>query len=226
MASAKPFVGWATPKRPSTYVVAARAAASLISTDLARTATGPVPSVVAISHDEFQTEVMDAAGFSTLRTFQGQEGFWITNARLKSPAGSDFEFWQHWIAERGLGDRIELLGVRPAREALKRGNHLVVPSLAESLPYVVLEGAAAGRQVIATSVGGIAEIFGPTSYVLVPPRNAAALRAALQRALDDPEGAHEGAPYPQCVPGAAGARHPRCAQDLRGQLRLSAAITL
>ena len=57
---------------------------------------------------------------------------------------------------RGLADRVDLLGVRPAREALRRGNVLVVPSLAESLPYVILEGAAAGRQVIATNVGGIA----------------------------------------------------------------------
>jgi glycosyltransferase involved in cell wall biosynthesis len=100
--------------------------------------------------------------------------------------GPDFELWQQQIATRGLSDRIELLGVRPAREAFRRGNVLVVPSLAESLPYVILEGTAAGRQVISTTVGGIAEIFGPTAGSLVPPGDVRALRAAMQRALDDP----------------------------------------
>jgi glycosyltransferase involved in cell wall biosynthesis len=65
----------------------------------------------------------------------------------------------------------------------------VVPSLAESLPYVVLEAAAAGRPVIATRVGGIPEIFGPTAESLVPPGDAAALRTALQGFLDRPEAA-------------------------------------
>jgi glycosyltransferase involved in cell wall biosynthesis len=103
--------------------------------------------------------------------------------------GPDFAYWEKQIAESRLSDRVELLGVRPAREALRRGNVLVVPSLAESLPYVILEGAAAGRQVIATNVGGIAEIFGPTARNLVPPNDAPALQAAMQRALDDPAGA-------------------------------------
>lgn len=105
--------------------------------------------------------------------------------------GPDFDHWQQEIVRRGLGDRIELLGVRPAREALRRGNVLVVPSLAESLPYVILEGTAAGRQVISTTVGGIAEIFGPTAGSLVPPGDAVALRDAMQKALDDPAGAIE-----------------------------------
>lgn len=103
--------------------------------------------------------------------------------------GPDFAMWKDRIASDGLSDRIELLGVRPARQALRRGNCLVVPSLAESLPYVVLEGTAAGRQVIATTVGGIAEMFGPTAGSLVPPANADALRQAMKSALDDPAGA-------------------------------------
>ncbi len=103
--------------------------------------------------------------------------------------GPDFEMWRERLSARGMTDRIELLGVRPAREALGRGNVLVVPSLAESLPYVILEGAAAGRPVIATNVGGIAEIFGPTAGSLVPPNDVATLRDALQRALDHPEAA-------------------------------------
>ena len=103
--------------------------------------------------------------------------------------GPEFARWQAEIAARDFGPRIELLGVRPARVALARGRVLVVPSLAESLPYVILEGAAAGRPVLSTNVGGIAEIFGPTALSLLAPGDATALRAAMQRALDDPASA-------------------------------------
>jgi glycosyltransferase involved in cell wall biosynthesis len=103
--------------------------------------------------------------------------------------GPEFELWRQRIAAGGLADRVELLGVRPAREALRHGRHVVVPSLAESLPYVILEAAAAGRQVIATDVGGVAEIFGPTAASLIPAADTPALAAALGRALDDPAAA-------------------------------------
>lgn len=95
VASAKPFPGWGVPKRPGVNQFAVRAAANLISTDLARYASGPLTGVVEIDYDEFRKATMDDAKFATLRTFQGVQGFFICNARLKSPMGSDFEFWQH-----------------------------------------------------------------------------------------------------------------------------------
>jgi glycosyltransferase involved in cell wall biosynthesis len=52
---------------------------------------------------------------------------------------------------------------------------LVIPSRAESLPYVVLEAAAAGVPIIATAVGGVPEIFGPQADALIPPEDVAAL---------------------------------------------------
>ena len=75
----------------------------------------------------------------------------------------------------------------PARQAFALGRVLVVPSRAESLPYVVLEAAAAGMPLIATRVGGIPEIFGPHAGRLVPPDDAAALAAAIAQALDGPD---------------------------------------
>ncbi|RUT32554.1 glycosyltransferase family 1 protein [Arsenicitalea aurantiaca] len=103
--------------------------------------------------------------------------------------GPDFDAITALIGDLGLSEQVELAGVRPAREMLARGHCVVVPSLAESLPYVVLEAAAAGRQVIATRVGGIDEIFGPTADRLVPPAKAAALARAMQAYLDAPEAA-------------------------------------
>tara|TARA_R110002124_G_scaffold63350_5_gene172902 strand:- start:23532 stop:24662 length:1131 start_codon:yes stop_codon:yes gene_type:complete len=93
------------------------------------------------------------------------------------------------IAGLGLTDHVSLIGAQPARPSLARGRIAVVPSFAESLPYVVLEAAAAQLPVIATRVGGMPEIFGPTAASLVPANDVQALRTAMQAALDDPAAA-------------------------------------
>ncbi|MBK8083069.1 MAG: glycosyltransferase [Devosia sp.] len=100
--------------------------------------------------------------------------------------GPDFEATRARIAELELDERVRLLGVQPARPTLELGRCEVVPSLAESLPYVILEAAAAGRPVIATDVGGVREIFGPTAASLVPAADSAALARAMQTYLDTP----------------------------------------
>jgi glycosyltransferase involved in cell wall biosynthesis len=104
-------------------------------------------------------------------------------------SGPEFEAANARIAALGLGDRVRLAGVQPAREALAHGRCAVVPSLAESLPYVILEAAAAQLPVIATNVGGIAEIFGPTAGSLIPAADAPALARAMQASLDHPAAA-------------------------------------
>jgi glycosyltransferase involved in cell wall biosynthesis len=74
----------------------------------------------------------------------------------------------------------------PTRAALTLGRIVVLPSRAESFPYVVLEAAAAGKPLIATNVGGIPEIFGPYADCLVPPDNAGALANGILTALEQP----------------------------------------
>jgi glycosyltransferase involved in cell wall biosynthesis len=90
------------------------------------------------------------------------------------------------IAALGLGDRVTLLGAQPARPSFAKGKIAVVPSLAESLPYVVLEAGAARLPVIASDVGGIPEIFGSQKDKLVPADDVTALRAAMQATLNNP----------------------------------------
>ena len=68
----------------------------------------------------------------------------------------------------------------PTREAFAGARAIVVPSRAESMPYVVLEAIAAGMPIIATRVGGIPEIFGPAADELVAPGDAAALARAIE----------------------------------------------
>jgi glycosyltransferase involved in cell wall biosynthesis len=80
---------------------------------------------------------------------------------------------------------VRFVGAKPARTAFALGRLLVIPSRAESLPYIVLEAAAAGVPFVTTDVGGIPEIFGPDSCELVPPGEAAALARAISVSLRD-----------------------------------------
>jgi glycosyltransferase involved in cell wall biosynthesis len=86
----------------------------------------------------------------------------------------------------GLASEVRFVGFRPAREAFAMGRMLVIPSRAESLPYIVLEAAAAGMPIIATEVGGVPEIFGPHAAHLIPPDDVAALVEAMRTALTEP----------------------------------------
>jgi glycosyltransferase involved in cell wall biosynthesis len=94
--------------------------------------------------------------------------------------------------ELGVGDRLELHGYVPfGPELLElyRGAHLFVHvSLTEGVPQVLVEALASGTPVVATDVGGVrAALEGGGAGVLVPPADADALRAAIERLSDDAE---------------------------------------
>jgi glycosyltransferase involved in cell wall biosynthesis len=107
-------------------------------------------------------------------------------------AGPDADALAARAAKLGL-TAVRFVGAMPAREAFARGKVLVVPSRFESLPYVVLEAAAARVPLVASAVGGIAEIFGPQATRLVSPGDAAGLARAIQATLDAPASAQEAA---------------------------------
>jgi glycosyltransferase involved in cell wall biosynthesis len=100
--------------------------------------------------------------------------------------GPDRSAFEAAVTAHGLGGAVKFVGALPARAAFALGRLLVVPSRAESLPYIVLEAAAAGLPMIATRVGGIPEIFGADTGELVPPANAAALARAIEGSLRNP----------------------------------------
>ena len=100
--------------------------------------------------------------------------------------GADRSAFEAVVAARHLADKIRFVGAMPARTAFALGRLLVVPSRAESLPYIVLEAAAAGLPMVATRVGGIPEIFGRERAHLITPGDPDALATAIDRALTDP----------------------------------------
>src|SRR5271156_1921178 len=107
--------------------------------------------------------------------------------------GPESEKLQAQAAALGVADQIKFIGHCPARTAFSMGRVLAIPSRAESLPYVVLEAAAAGLPIIASDVGGVPEIFGPQADRLIPPNDAGALVAAITAALDRPDEAQSAA---------------------------------
>ena len=89
------------------------------------------------------------------------------------------------VARLGLVDSIRFLGHTPARQAFAHGRLLVMPSRADSLPYVAIEAAGTGIPIIASRVGGIPEIL-DSDGTMVPPENPGLLAQAIAAALDDP----------------------------------------
>jgi glycosyltransferase involved in cell wall biosynthesis len=107
-------------------------------------------------------------------------------------SGSDADAFKALAQARGLTG-IDFPGALPARQAFARGRVLIVPSRAESLPYIVLEAAAAGLPMLATDVGGIPEIYGPQSPLLLPAEDAPKLADAIRTALAEPAAARAAA---------------------------------
>ena len=100
-------------------------------------------------------------------------------------SGPDAESLRGMVDRLGLAEAAAFEPPQAIRSVLARGRILVVPSLAESLPYVVLEAAAASQPLVATRVGGIPEIFGSASGDLIASGDAGALAAAIRRVIDE-----------------------------------------
>lgn len=89
--------------RPASFSVGPRIAAISPQLDAADVSLGSLPGVslrngngnpVLGIHDEFRNPGLDDARFTTLRTWPRKGGTYITNPRIFSPAGSDFDLVQ------------------------------------------------------------------------------------------------------------------------------------
>jgi glycosyltransferase involved in cell wall biosynthesis len=103
--------------------------------------------------------------------------------------GEELEHLKAQIQKLGLTEAVRFLGHVKARYAFSKGKLLVVPSRGDSMPYVVIEAAAAGIPMVAANVGGIPEIFGSHTDALFAPNLVGALADAIEAALEDPAAA-------------------------------------
>lgn len=99
--------------------------------------------------------------------------------------GPDAGAVRRLVADRGLTDRVELLGAQDdVRPALAGCDLLALTSAAENLPLSVLQAMASARPVLATAVGGLPELVRPgVDGWLVPAGDLDALAAALADAV-------------------------------------------
>jgi glycosyltransferase involved in cell wall biosynthesis len=105
--------------------------------------------------------------------------------------GEESENLKAQVQRLALGEAARFVGHVKARYGFSKGSLLVVPSRGDSMPYVVIEAAAAGIPMVAANVGGIPEIFGSHGDALFAPNNAAAMADAIKSALDDPAAAQQ-----------------------------------
>ena len=109
--------------------------------------------------------------------------------RLVFGGEGDRQGVQWRAAELGIAERVELPGWIDAQARgaeLARASVFCLPSHAEGLPMALLEAMAARKAVVASSVGGVPEALRDgDNGMLVPPRDAGALAAALATVLGD-----------------------------------------
>ena len=93
------------------------------------------------------------------------------------------------IARHGIQDRIHIAGwvdESGVRAAIAAAHALILPSVAEGLPMVVIEAMACGRPVISTCINGVPELLTPKEGWLVPAGDPAALADAIQELSNTP----------------------------------------
>ncbi|SEG72236.1 glycosyltransferase family 4 protein [Bosea lathyri] len=103
-------------------------------------------------------------------------------------SGPDEAVLRALTVDRGIAAQCVFEPPGPIRKALSRAHVMVIPSRAESLPYVILEAAAAAQPLISTDVGGIKEIYGPDHrHRLIAPDEPVILADAIAAILALPE---------------------------------------
>jgi glycosyltransferase involved in cell wall biosynthesis len=114
----------------------------------------------------------------------------LTPRLLIVGSGPDEAELRAMTASRGVSDQCVFQPPGPIRKALSQAHVMVIPSRAESLPYVILEAAAAAQPLISTDVGGINEIYGPDHrHRLIAANDPVILADAVAAMLATPDAA-------------------------------------
>lgn len=133
-------------------------------------------------------DVLAAAAVSVCRSTSDLH-FVIVGERHSQKAESvEFdESLNHRMDEAGFGDRWHRLGRRSnVPELMNESDLLAHAAHQEPLGRVLLEAASSGLPIVATSVGGTSEILEDSvSGILVPPKDAVALAAAIRQHQTD-----------------------------------------
>jgi glycosyltransferase involved in cell wall biosynthesis len=95
--------------------------------------------------------------------------------------------WASLVDVHGLNDRVDFVGWLPSasvHQLLEESDVLVLPSLNEGLPIVILEAMSHGRPVIATPVGSVCDaVENEVTGLIIPHSCPTALSHALERLI-------------------------------------------
>jgi glycosyltransferase involved in cell wall biosynthesis len=108
---------------------------------------------------------------------------------LLAGEGPHGEWFEREARARGLGECVRFLGRRAdVADLIGAADVVVLPSLAESFGFVLVEAMSLGKPVVGTTTGGVPEVVrdGETG-LLVPPGDASALAVAIARVLESPD---------------------------------------
>jgi len=104
--------------------------------------------------------------------------------------GPDLGALRQQVADRGLGAVVAVPGPIPNSElpdVYAAADLKVMPSHSEGLPRVLLEAMAAGLPIVATDVGGVADVLGDRQQAfIVPPGDVASLARLIVTLVRDP----------------------------------------
>jgi glycosyltransferase involved in cell wall biosynthesis len=105
--------------------------------------------------------------------------------------GPDRDSFEESASAMGIRDRVHFLGHRQdLPEIVQLYDVAVLSSRSEAFPMVLLEYMAAGRPVVATKVGSVADVLSHEVHgLLVEPENSEQLASAISRVLSEPESA-------------------------------------
>jgi len=103
--------------------------------------------------------------------------------------GDEEQALREAVCAHGLEGSVVFTGVRTDMAAVYRAaDAVILPSLVENLPTVLIEAGAAGRPVVATTVGGIPEIVqDEVTGLLCPPADPDEMARQITRLIRDPK---------------------------------------
>jgi glycosyltransferase involved in cell wall biosynthesis len=133
-------------------------------------------------------ETLGAAIPTVLRHHPETEFWFVGNDTRSGPQGTSMREWLlRYLGEHGATESARFFDPVPQRQLVsfyQRCSLLVLPSLNDVYPNVVLEAMACGRPCVVTSSVGAAELLvdGESGFV-VPPRDPEALARCLSDAL-------------------------------------------